>query len=422
MATIATHNGSAVRRHHNIRNPKTIEKEAHIDPNRPHEIWHDEPPKEAYEKLFGEAVKAYNEKQTREERKIENYYEKIEKDKERKPVYEMIIGVYPKEGEYIAEETQKEIMKKFVETWQERNPNLYMCGAYYHADEQGEPHCHIDYIPVAHGYQRGMETQTGLVKAFGEQGFEKEGRITAQMKWQKRENAFLESLCKEYGIEVSHPQIGAKEHLDTELYKAKKELESMARNTKELCDIQEGLKGEIEGLEAERNKTERQADKALKRKAKAFEKSWKRDKNGEGWTYNQTLKDDIEALLRERADDVEKMSRSNTEVQIQYEAAEQARAAAEALEKQKEQALNEVQETKKLLDSYISIEAEKQAKKKLQEYKDQYDLGSAIRAERLEAFILKYKGGDEFMRRFEEEEQKRAKDLEHLQSRTWLDR
>lgn len=64
-------------------------------------------------------------------------------------------------------------MQEFVSTWQERNPNLELIGAYYHADEQGEPHIHLDYIPVAHGYKRGLETQTGLVKALQEQGFEK---------------------------------------------------------------------------------------------------------------------------------------------------------------------------------------------------------------------------------------------------------
>ena len=31
--TISTHNGSAVAREHNIRNPKVVSKEAHIKPN-----------------------------------------------------------------------------------------------------------------------------------------------------------------------------------------------------------------------------------------------------------------------------------------------------------------------------------------------------------------------------------------------------
>ena len=78
--TISTHNGSQVARQHNLRNPKVIAKEDHIDPNGHFEVWLDEDPKVAYERLFGEAVQAYNEKQTREERKITDYYGQICQD------------------------------------------------------------------------------------------------------------------------------------------------------------------------------------------------------------------------------------------------------------------------------------------------------------------------------------------------------
>ena len=57
--TISTHNGSQVARQHNLRNPKVIAKEDHIDPDGHFEVWLDEDPKAAYERLFGEAVRAY---------------------------------------------------------------------------------------------------------------------------------------------------------------------------------------------------------------------------------------------------------------------------------------------------------------------------------------------------------------------------
>ena len=81
----------------------------------------------------------------------------------------MIIVVY---GQDCPKDLGKVIKQQFVQEWQERNPNLALIGAYYHADEQGEPHVHLDYVPVAHGYTKGMDTQAGLVKAFGEMGFE----------------------------------------------------------------------------------------------------------------------------------------------------------------------------------------------------------------------------------------------------------
>ena len=77
MGTIATHNGSRVARDHNIRNEKVTSKEKHIRADGLHEIWKDEKPQEAYERLFGEAVKKYNEILSRSERKIKNYYKHI---------------------------------------------------------------------------------------------------------------------------------------------------------------------------------------------------------------------------------------------------------------------------------------------------------------------------------------------------------
>ena len=62
-------------------------------------------------------------------------------------------------------------------------------------------------IPVATGYVNGMSTQSALVKAFGQQGFFKDGKETAQIKWERRENAELERLCRQANIEVEHPLI-----------------------------------------------------------------------------------------------------------------------------------------------------------------------------------------------------------------------
>lgn len=237
MATISTHNGSSARREHNIRLESVVSKEKHIDPNGHYEIWHDEKPQIAYERIFSDALNKYNERQSRPDRKIKNYYRHICHDEKKNPVYEMIIGVYGKKGE-VSEETGKEIMRQFVATWAERNPNLEMIGAYYHADEEGQPHVHIDYIPVARNCSRGLETQNGLRKALEQQGFwTSSEKKTAQIAWQKRENVALEDICRSFGIEVEHPQAGKGiRHLDTDIYKANKKLDD--------------LRGQIEPYEA----------------------------------------------------------------------------------------------------------------------------------------------------------------------------
>ena len=91
--TISTHNGSAVAREHNIRNPKVVSKEPHIQPDGKFEIWHDEKPQVAYQRIFGQALEEYNNKQKRTDRKIQDYYRHICNDKKKHPVYEMIVAI-----------------------------------------------------------------------------------------------------------------------------------------------------------------------------------------------------------------------------------------------------------------------------------------------------------------------------------------
>ncbi|MEE1049852.1 MAG: plasmid recombination protein [Clostridia bacterium] len=267
--TISTHNGSAVSREHNIRNPKVVSKEPHIDMNGSHEVWIDEPVRKAYDRLFGEAVEAYNAKQARPERQIKSYYNDICKDSKKHPVYEMIIGIYGKneDGSPICSAEQgKEIMRQFVDNWQERNPNLELIGAYFHADEPGaEPHVHLDYIPVAHGYTRGLETQTGLVKALGEQGFEKKGKATAQIQWEKCENDYLTSLCEAVGLRVEHPRQEGRQHLATQEMKLQSRIN-------ELEKVAEQEAARFLEADAKATDAEMRAAAAEKRAAKAEHK------------------------------------------------------------------------------------------------------------------------------------------------------
>lgn len=230
MVTISTHNGSQVARQHNLRNSKVTDKEAHIIKNGDHEVWLDEAPRMAYKRIFGEAVENYNAKQQRADRQIKDYYNAVNKDTKKHVVYEMIVGVY---GDVTVKDN-KQILQQFYDTWQNRNSNLELIGAYFHNDEQGQPHLHLDYIPVATGYTKGMEKQNGLVKALEAQGFIKKGKDTAQIQWQRRENAYLETLCKEHGLKVEHPETNKKEHLETALYQASKELERTLDNIEEL--------------------------------------------------------------------------------------------------------------------------------------------------------------------------------------------
>lgn len=226
--TISTHNGSSVSRQHNLRNPKVVAKQKHISRNGPHETWLDKNPRKAYDELFGAAQEAYNQRQLeagRPGRCIKSYYDEVTKDSKKHPVYEMIVTIGSKFNPP-PPDVAKEILREFVDKWPERNDSLKLIGAYYHYDEEGVGHVHVDYVPVATGYRNGMKVQNGLVKALSAIGFDtRSTRDTAQIQWERRENQHLEQLCRERGLEIDHPLEKGRKHIETEQYKAEQELE-----------------------------------------------------------------------------------------------------------------------------------------------------------------------------------------------------
>lgn len=398
--TISTHNGNTAHREHNVRNEKVVSKEKHIDPNGEYEIWHDEKPRDAYERIFGDAVREYNEKQKREERKIRDYYNHTSKDAKKHPVYEMIVGVYPEKGKFIDEDIQKEILKEFTDGWQERNPNLELIGAYYHADEQGEPHVHIDYVPVAHGYTKGMETQTGLVKALGEQGFEKVGKLTAQIQWEKRENNHLQKLCEERGLTVEHPSKEKQEHLETSVYKANKSLESAIDNVKELED-------EIDIRRARINKLDKKIEKGIKLKNKAFDKSYKKDKD-KSYTYDKSLLNEVRSLQKEHKEYVKENNYTQEDIQLEFERAEDLKKDAQEIYDEAEKLKNQYEILKENEIEHIKNLAESRFNDFIKK-----EFRSRGQNRRLENFCsqIKFNDGTSVLDRFKEQERALEEEL-----------
>lgn len=223
--TVSVHNGSAANREHNRRNPRTTGQMPHIQQDLVHhnETWIDIPVREAYKQIFQTAVDDYNRRQSRPERKIRDYYNQIRKSAKKHTAYELIIQIGDKNDTGLSADNEIACLREYYNNWQQRNPNLFLCGAYLHRDES-TVHLHMDYIPVAHGYPRGMCIQNGLVRALGEQGFFKEGRQTAQILWEKRERQELERIARDHGIDIYHPDGEKRHHLDTEIYKLTQEI------------------------------------------------------------------------------------------------------------------------------------------------------------------------------------------------------
>ena len=258
--TISTHVGHKLSAAHNRRDESSIKDREHIDRTKKHEVWKDEKVTAAYKRIFDPAVKEYNDKQKRKDRQIKNYYQQVKSAAQKHPVYEMIIAVGNADNPPPTD-TAKDIMRQFVTDWQKNNPNLELIGAYYHADERGVPHCHLDFIPIAKGFQRGLQVQASYTKALEQQGYTRTGRKseTPQILWQRAENSRLERLCRERGLEVEHTQRGqGLQHLSVEQYKEQQRLRNQQHQIEQQRQQQRQQQQRMQQRQQELDRQERQ--------------------------------------------------------------------------------------------------------------------------------------------------------------------
>ena len=215
---------------------------------------------DAYGNCFGEALRKYNAAQKRKDRQKENYQKEIEQSGNgEKLFYENIVQIGKKADTPVVDEKGEltedakaaiKVLEQYATTFQERNPNLYLFNCVLHLDE-ATPHLHIDYIPVAHGYKKGMETRNSLTKALQEMGFAKavSRKQNETVAWQERERAFLTELCREQGIEIEILGI-QRENLSLPEYKAAmKEVEALEQRAEILDNQKERLEQQKEDLE-----------------------------------------------------------------------------------------------------------------------------------------------------------------------------
>ena len=176
------------------------------DPKRTH--WNveycNEDIKDVYHELFDEALKRYNDKQTRKDRKIDDYYEKIRSGKQEKLFHEVIIQIGDKDNmgsETVEGQLAAKVLDGYMKGFQERNPTLRVFAAHLHLDE-ATPHLHIDFIPYVTGSKRGLDTRVSLKQALSVLGFKGGTRMETELnQWVAAEKEQLASIMLEHGIE-----------------------------------------------------------------------------------------------------------------------------------------------------------------------------------------------------------------------------
>lgn len=332
--TIAVNNGDKVAVGHNTRADEIVKHEPHIDPNGIYEIWHHEDLRDFYSRTF-RAAQVENDNRVRACRRIGDYLDSLTRDavaaeeaneeirkrnKEhkaagepmeklkvaKKPVYEIIAGIYPQGDLELTERESRDALHLWVfgdgtdkhKSWEERNPGLKLVGVYYHADEyDARPHIHLDYVPVAE-CSRGMKIQNSLEGALNAQGL-KSGKVrcedgqerlkTAQEQFTDAERDGLQAICEEMGLDVLHPQRGKKTR-----HKSTAELKRETRAAKQEADL-DTMKASVVA-ELERRKDAIEAE--LKAKADALDEREKAlDGREQGLDGREQGLDELEKTL-----------------------------------------------------------------------------------------------------------------------------
>ncbi|PDY78321.1 plasmid recombination protein [Bacillus cereus] len=200
-----------------------------IDPARLHEniYFVQKDIRSVYKDVFQEAVDKYNEKQKRNDRKIDDYYDKIHKDDKTHEQRELVVAIGEGKDDSKYREAKKEALKQYAEVFQERNPNLVVYNMVLH-DDEANPHLHINYVPNFEN-SRGLTRRVGMDRALQQQGVEGTGRKLIAH-WRELETAYIEQLAKEHIPNFERANVGSHKYMKVRQYKEYAETRSIVEN------------------------------------------------------------------------------------------------------------------------------------------------------------------------------------------------
>lgn len=197
-----------------------------------------EPIRKVYHQLFDDALKRYNDKQTRSDRCIADYYEKIRSSKQERPFHELILQIGNRDDtgvETTIGEKAKVALDEYYRGFQKRNPQLRVFSAHLHMDE-ATPHLHIDFVPFTTGSKRGLDTRVSLKQALAAQGFKGGTRSETEWnQWVQSEKEQLAIVMERHGFEWEHKDTHEK-HLSVLDYKKEVRSEEVAKLEAKISD------------------------------------------------------------------------------------------------------------------------------------------------------------------------------------------
>lgn len=253
-----------------------------------------------YEDVFKESIEKFNAKQKRSDRKqsVEKILDKMEHSNIiQDPLQCMVVQVGNAEKNP-GKEVLIPLYYDYLMEFQERFSNMKVVSAAIHLDEE-TPHLQFYYVPVKYKEKcteevqkkwRGIDMQPSMTGALEQMGYSNEAKKMVELEdgtvremkdfkqgalaqFQKDFNGLLDTICKEYGIEIDHYMSGKHvQHQDTKTWeelKKEKDLteknEILQKEIKQLQDKKENLETEkifmeetISSLKSEKNSLESQ--------------------------------------------------------------------------------------------------------------------------------------------------------------------
>lgn len=328
------------------------DKEVHVSADGEFEIWVGKGVYQTYKENFEDSIKEYNSKQKRKDRKITDKdgdevtaYIKSVKESQRgkskktitkkmedgtvqtvevsqdngqRVLYELVVSAgncnkllddkgrvqYTADGheihpQRVEKEINKRAIQRFCEEFEANYQNFKIALCAYHADEQymnargnyewGIEHAHIDFIPVATGYSRGLSRQAGMRKALESMGFKNryDSDGTYRNAYQdfcadaqtRFENILTEEYYRYYiedkkmafedieDLEIIHPARGkGKQNLDPDAFRVAKELENrkcaVQADLMEITEQKEAVEEEVKTARKRLKKANNEVEKA----------------------------------------------------------------------------------------------------------------------------------------------------------------
>ena len=248
--------------------------------------------KELYLDLFDEARIEYNNKQSRDDRKIDNYFNKISDDTKHDLACEIVIElgdmVYwdDKSLEYKYQMTQ--VFEQQLEDLNEIVPDFYVANATIHFDEHS-PHMHIVGVPVKENCKTGLSRQVGKTSIFT-----KESLVIIQDKMRER---CIDEFNIAYGLDSKLKEKQKGKNRDITSYERKlfnekvkglkQEISNLENEVSDLEDNKESINEQITKLNKDKDDIKDEIDKKKKLNNKIVIKS-----KNQLWDENTKLKEE----------------------------------------------------------------------------------------------------------------------------------